>query len=450
MTPTASTGRLRLLLSAGACATALLAMGGCASIESAQTATVQETMAQADRFSDIGLQALDDVMSQAVETDEVYGLSYLLVAGDEEIARNYFGVQSLDTGVPVQEDTIFRIYSMSKPITGVAMMMLWEDGLWELDDPVTDYIPEFESLRVLAGTNEDGSPILVDADRPPTMREIMSHTAGFAYGLGGTDFANEAFRQRAILRSPDMESLIDAVADVPLLFQPGENWAYSVSVDIQGYIVEKLSGQKFGEFLDENIFTPLGMEDTGFFVPPEDYDRFSDVFTYSPDYDRVVRVPSETTLFREDTIPFESGGGGLVATLDDYARFCQMMLNGGTLDGHEIIEPETVELMATNVLPDHIGLWSNGNSGSTNTTPGQGFGLDFGIVTNPEAAGSPQGEGTYYWGGAAGTWFWIDPANDLYFIGMIQRYSGNPASEYDPREASRTAVYNALTDQGTE
>ena len=439
-------GQLRPVLLGGICFAAALGLAGCDNGSSAAdtSADVATTSVETSPFSAAGLAELDAVMESGVTREEVHGLSYLLVSGDEEIARSYFGVKDPETGDPIAEDTIFRIYSMSKPITGVAMMMLWEEGKWGLDDPVTDYVPEFADLKVLNGTNEDGSPILVDMERAPTMREVMAHTAGFAYGLGGDDVSNTAFRERRILRSPDLPSFIDAVADVPLLFQPGTNWAYSASVDIQGYIVEKLSGQPFGEFLDERIFTPLGMDDAGFYVPEDQYDRLSGVFTYSPDHGRLVNAVSPASAFRESTIPMESGGGGLLMTLDDYAAFCQMLLNGGSYEGQKLLEPETIELMATDVLPEGVSIWSDGNAGSNSRGAGQGFGLDFGIVVDPEAAGSGQGAGSYYWGGAAGTWFWIDPVNDLYFIGMIQRFSGNPASDLDLRAASREAVYDAL------
>lgn len=436
---------LRRKLAAGLCISALMALSACTTTasETASITASESPAVSSSTFTPEGLAALDAKMKFAVDDGQVYGLAYQLVSGGKEIARNSFGVKSVTTKAPITDETIYRIYSMSKPITGVAMMMLWEEGKWSLDDPVTKYIPEFADLRVLAGTNEDGTPILVDADRAPTMREIMSHTAGFAYGLGGTDVANEAFRERKILRSPDLESFIDAVADVPLLFQPGTSWAYSASVDIQGYVVQKLSGKPFGEYLKERIFEPLGMVDTGFYVPEEDYDRLSDVFTYSKEYGGIVTVPTPEVRFRKDTVPMESGGGGLVATLDDYSAFCQMLLNGGSLNGTQYLKPETVKLMATDVLPEGVRIWSAGNA-DERSGAGQGFGLDFGIVVNPEAADSKQGAGSYYWGGAAGTWFWIDPVNDLYFIGMIQRFNGNPETPYDMRTESRIAVYDAL------
>lgn len=438
---------LRRTLSAGLCLAALMAFGACTTGRT-ETISASASEEQADmdsKFTAEGLASLDAMMKSTVDDGQVYGLAYQLVSGGREVARNAFGVKSVKTKAPITDDTIYRIYSMSKPVTGVAMMMLWEEGKWSLDDPVSKYIPEFASLRVLAGTNDDGSPILKDAERAPTMREIMSHTAGFAYGLGGDDYSNNAFRERQILRSPDLDSFIDAVADVPLLFQPGTDWAYSASVDIQGYIVQKLSGKPFDEYLQDAIFSPLGMVDTGFYVPEDKYDRLSDVFTYAKEYERLVTVPTPQTRFRKDTIAMQSGGGGLVATLDDYSVFCQMLLNGGSVNGTRLLKPETIKLMATDVLPEGVQIWSAGNT-DQRSGAGQGFGLDFGIVVDPVAAETGQGAGSYYWGGAAGTWFWIDPVNDLYFIGMIQRFSGNPETPFDMRTESRKAVYAAISE----
>ncbi|MAP96107.1 MAG: serine hydrolase [Ponticaulis sp.] len=439
------TGQRTRVLSAVSLA-ALLALGACSTTSSStETPATVSQIDQSARFSDAGLAQLDNLMKQAVDDGEVHGLAYVLVAGEQEIARNYFGLRSVSQQQPITEDTIYRVYSMTKPITGVAMMMLWEEGKWDLDDPVTKYIPEFSDLQVLDGTNPDGSPKLVPMERPPTMRELMSHTAGFGYGLSGSDPVNTAFRDNQILRSPDLDTLVDRVADVPLLFQPGDDWFYSIAVDLQGYIVEKLSGQKFGDFLQERIFTPLEMEDAAFYVPEDQYGRFSEVFTYSAEEGGLVRVDSAARAFRKETVAMQSGGGGLVMTLDDYAHFCQMLLNGGSFRGKQLVKPETIELMATDVLPEGVSIWSAGNS-DRRAGAGQGFGLDFGIVSDPVEAESGQGKGSYYWGGAAGTWFWIDPVNDLYFIGMIQRMSGNPASEYDPRAVSRVGVYDALED----
>ncbi|MEM9668572.1 MAG: serine hydrolase domain-containing protein [Pseudomonadota bacterium] len=409
------------------------------------TVLIQEAAPEAPpvrAFTEDGIAALEARMGQYVADGHIYGVATRLVQGGDVISDYRTGVIKLETGTPIAEDTIYRIYSMTKPITGVAMMMLWEDGAFSLDDPVTDYVPEFAGLRVMNGVNEDGTPVLVDLERPPTMRELMSHTAGFAYGLMGDDPANSAFREQKILAAPDLETFIDLVADVPLLFQPGEAWAYSAAVDIQGHIVEKLSGQSFGEFLETRMFAPLGMTDTAFSVGPENYGRFSEVYDREPVHGVLVPLPYPEVQFTPETVAFESGGGGLTSTMNDYTRFCQMLLNSGTLDGVQILKPETVKLMRTNILEGDISLSSDG-SNQGQTRPGIGFGLDFGVVTDAEAVGTPYGEGTYFWGGAAGTWFWIDPEHDLFFIGMIQTFDRQgPISGI--RTVSADHVYAAM------
>ena len=323
-------------------------------VEAPEAAAESQVSAVAERgqFTTEGLAALEARMGQFVADGELYSIHTRLVQGGQVLSDFKTGLVGLQAQKPVSDDTIYRIYSMTKPITGVAMMMLWEDGKFRLDDPVTKYIPEFEGLQVLDGTDEDGTPKLVSPKRAPTMRDVMSHMAGFAYGLTGTDLANRAFRERDILRAPDLQTFIEQVADVPLLFQPGEAWAYSAAVDIQGYLVEKLSGQSFGTFLDSRIFTPLGMTDTGFYAPDEDYDRLSEIYGYHPETGQLVPVPYPQVQFRKETIAFESGGGGLVSNMNDYGRFAQMMLNDGSLDGVQLLKPETVKLMRTNVLPE--------------------------------------------------------------------------------------------------
>ena len=384
--------------------------------------------------------ALESAMADYVRDGRVYGIHTRLAQKGEIVSDYFAGVRALESGAPIEDDTIYRIYSMTKPITGVAMMMLWEDGKFDLDDPVTKYVPEFADLNVLAGVNEDGTPKLVAMERAPTMRELMSHTSGFAYGLGGDDPVNSAYRDLQVLESPDLQTFIDRTAAIPLLFQPGEAWFYSVGMDIQGHIIEKLSGQTFGEYLQSRLFAPLGMTDTGFYVPDADYDRFSEVFGHDPESGALVPVPFPSVQFRRETIGFESGGGGLVSTMDDYGRFAQMLVNRGELDGVRILKPETIDLITTNVLPEHATL-----SLGEGPIEGLGMGLTFGTVTDSSIAPTGTPNGTYFWGGAAGTWFWIDPVNELYFIGMVQIFDrNNPAGRLELREASSEAIYGVL------
>ena len=334
----------------------------------------------------------------------------------------------------MSKDAIFRIYSMSKPITGVALMMLYEEGLFRLADPVAKYIPQFRDLKVAAGVGEDG-PLLEDANHPMTIRELMSHTGGLSYGIFSPSQVDDMYQAANILdRDGTLKDMIDKLGKIPLRQQPGSMWHYSVSVDVQGYLVEVLSGQPFDLFLQERIFDPLGMIDTAFYVPPDKADRLSVVYNYGEDRSLVPGEgfgggdPADSPYLKPTT--FFSGGGGLVASTMDYMRFCQMVLNGGELDGVRLLSPLTIDLMHRNQLPRELGEMS----------PGTSFGLDFAVISDPVAAdGISKGE--YYWGGAAGTWFWIDPVEDLVFVGMIQQFGqGLP----DVRSLSRRLTYQAI------
>ncbi|MEO1322384.1 MAG: serine hydrolase domain-containing protein [Pseudomonadota bacterium] len=414
---------------------------------SAVAAVSVEVPIEAPVFSQEGIAALEAAMGAYVADGRLYGIHTRLAHKGEVISDYYTGLRGLESQAPIESDTIYRIYSMSKPVTGVAMMMLYEEGKFELDDPVSKFVPEFEDLKVLGGVDEDGTAILVDLERQPTMRELMAHTSGFAYGLGGTDPVNTAFRDEKILESPDMQTFINKVAGVPLLNQPGQEWFYSVGMDIQGHIIEKISGQTFGEYLQERLFDPLGMIDTGFYVPDDDYERFSEVYGFDPETGALVPVPFPGVMFRKETISFESGGGGLVSTMDDYARFSQMLVNQGELDGVRILKPETLELIRTNVLPEGAYVSAAGNN-LGEIYEGMGMGLTFGTIVDAEQMETATPNGTYFWGGAASTWFWIDPVNELYFIGMVQIFdNNNPNGPLQLREASVEAVYAAMASE---
>ena len=424
----------------------VLVMTSCTGLDFADSQT-REAKAEATEkalFSETGIAALEAEMGDYVRQGRVYGLHTRLAQHGEVVSDYKTGLMQLQTQKPLADDTIYRIYSMTKPITGVAMMMLWEEGAFDLDDPVTKFVPEFENLKVFAGLNQDGSAKFKALTRSPTMGELMSHTSGFAYGLGGDDPANKAFREQQILRAPDLPSFVDKVADVPLLFQPGEAWFYSVGMDIQGHIIEQISGQSFGEFLQTRLFDPLGMVDTGFYVPDEQYHRLSEVYGFDPESGALVPVPFPNVQFRKETIAFESGGGGLVSTMNDYSRFAQMLVNEGSLDGVQILKPETLKVMLTDMLPEGILMSSLGvNQGEL--YPGVGMGLTVGTIEDAEAAETSIPNGSYFWGGAASTWFWIDPVNDLYFIGMVQIFSqNNPNGPLELREVSSEAVYAAM------
>jgi CubicO group peptidase (beta-lactamase class C family) len=386
------------------------------------------------------LASLGAGMRALVEQGKLAGAVTVVARRGKIVHFEASGKQSLAAGTPMRRDSIFRIYSMSKPVTGVAMMMLFEQGKWQLNDPVAKHIPEFAGLKVYAGNEADGKPVLKDQGHPMTMRELMSHNAGFTYGYFGNTPVDQLLRGADVLNDDiSLEEMIKRIATVPLNAQPGSEWRYSISVDIQGYLVQKLSGIPFEDFLEQKIFKPLGMVDTAFYVPQEKIDRLAEYYTY----DRAGKLtpmggPFARNFAKKPRLP--SGGGGLVSTASDYMRFCQMLLNGGELDGIRLLSPRTVELMRTNVLPPGMPI----------LTAGSQFGLDFAVVTDPIAAGGYYGKGTYWWGGAAGTWFWIDPANELIVVGMIQQAMGIGATAVpgapDVRGLSRTYTYQSILD----
>ena len=399
-------------------------------------------------FTKAGLDALDARLRQAVADGDTAGMTILLLRHGQVADFKSFGQQTPDT--PMALDSLFRIYSMSKPITGVAMMQLYEQGKWPLDDPITKYAPELAGLKELTWDKDgkvvigaDGKAVLTTPKKPATMRQLMSHTAGFGYGLGGDDPVNKAFRDERVLASRDLDEMMKKIAAIPLLYEPGAKWSYSVAVDIQGYLVQKLSGQRFGEYLKQHVTGPMGMTDTAFYVTPDRKPRFTEVYHWDRQQNKLVmNVPRTDRGGFEDPARLESGGGGLVASTHDYARFCQMMLNKGEIGGKRILKADTVKLMAQN----HIGPLHVAVDGTT-AQPGAEavrFGLDFAVYVDPKSVGLPYGNGTFYWGGAAGTWFWIDPVNDLAFIGMIQNQGGNRPGGMNFRIDSARLVYAAL------
>jgi len=405
-------------------------------------------------FTKAGLDALDARMKQSVADGDTAGMTYILIRHGQVADFRSIGQQTPDK--PMALDSLFRIYSMSKPITGVAMMQLYEQGKWQLDDPITKYAPELAGLKELTWdkdgklvTGADGAAVLATPKKPATMRQLMSHTAGFGYGLGGDDPVNKAFRDQRVLASADLDEMMKKLAAIPLLYEPGTKWSYSVAVDIQGYLVQKLSGQKFGDYLKQHVTGPMGMTDTAFYVTPDRKPRFTEVYRWDTPQNKLVMNVARTDRGGfEDPARLESGGGGLVGSTHDYARFCQMFLNKGEIGGTRILKPETVKLMTQN----HIGDLRVGVDG-TRPQPGAEsvrFGLDFAVYVEPKAAGLPFGNGTFYWGGAAGTWFWIDPVNDLAFIGMIQMQGGNRPGGFNFRADSSKLVYAALAPSATK
>lgn len=393
-------------------------------------------------FAEEGMAELDAAMRKIVTDQDVAGMVWLLVRDGKVATFDHAGLARVDDDAPMDKDSLFRIYSMTKPVTGVALMMLHEEGLWEFDDPVSKHVPEFADLKLLVSYDEEGNVELAEPSRQPTMRELLNHSAGFGYGLSGQDPVNNAFRQSQVLASSDLDQLIDRIADIPLLYEPGEQWFYSVAVDIQGYIVQELSGMRFGEFLEQRMFLPLGMNDTRFYVREQDRPRFAEVHNWDEERGTLVQRPPRTDRpTYHDPNRLESGGGGLVSSTHDYARFLQMLVNEGELDGVRILSPESVRIMRTNSLRDELLMGGGPNRAGA---PGTGFGVDFAVIFDPAAANSPQGPGTYYWSGAAGTWFWIDPVHDMFWVGMIQAQGARRPGAANMRNVARDIIYDSL------
>lgn len=389
-------------------------------------------------FSSERLDRLHAAMQREVDQKELAGVVTLLAHRGKVVEERAYGKKDIASGAPMTPDTIFRIFSMTKPVTGVAMMILYEEGKWRPSDPISRFIPEFAHLKVFKGVDANGKMILEDPIHAPTMRELMSHTAGFTYGFFGDTPVDKMYREENVMQSQTLKELIDKLAKTPLLYQPGTRWVYSVSQDIQGYIVEKLSGQSLPDFMQQHIFGPLKMKDTGFFVPEDKRDRFATLYAGDKD-GTMVASPAGNKYAAQPTMP--SGGGGMVSTAQDYLLFAQMLLNRGELDGARILSPGSVALMTSNHLAST--LMTGEFSIATETfRPGMGYGYDCAVFTDPLEADEVVGKGTFFWLGAADTWFWVDPTNDLIFIGMTQRMIG--PGQPDMEQLSRPAVYQAL------
>ena len=401
---------------------------------------IPEAKPESVGFSAERLARLDSGMKALVDSKKLAGMVTVLARHGKIVDAKTYGYADVAGQKAMQNDTIVRIYSMTKPITGVAMMMLYEEGKWKPSDPIARYIPEFRDLKVYTGVDKDGKPALDKPAHAPTMGELMSHSAGFTYGFFGSTPVDKMYQEADLLNAPNLQEFINRVAKLPLLYQPGEGWVYSVSVDIQGYLVEKLSGKPFADFLRERIFQPLGMKDTGFYVPADKLDRVASI--YQSDVNAgAAAMPKDPGIGSPPGLP--SGGGGLYSTAGDYLRFAQMVLNGGELNGVRLLAPSSIELMRTNHVSDEVKAARKFGIGLYQMQPGLGFGYDFAILEDPPKLGSTAGKGTFLWDGVAGTWFWIDPSNDVVFVGIVQRWLMAPGAP-DVENLSRALTYQAL------
>jgi len=405
-------------------------------------------------MSKVALDRLEaHLKSRYIDAGRFPGTQLLIYRRGKVVHSAVQGFADLERKVPVRDDTIFRIYSMTKPITAVAFMMLFEEGRVALDEPVHKYIPEWKNLGVFVAGN---SPTFLTRppSRPMLIVDLLRHTSGLTYSIQQRSNVDAAYREKQIAQAGTLQSMIDELAQIPLEFSPGDAWNYSVSTDVLGYLIGKISGRPFEQFLKERIFDPLGMGDTGFYVPSAKAARFAACYSADPP-DKVTFYATErkgTLTLQDDPAKspflsppsFVSGGGGLVSTASDYLAFCRALINGGELGGVRLLGPKTLKLMTTNHLPGGVDLPALSRSMfSEATNNGIGFGLGFAVTMDPAKALLPGSAGEYFWGGAAGTAFWVDPAEELIAVFMTQLM---PSSAYPIRRELRTLVYAAITE----
>lgn len=361
---------------------------------------------------------LDSTLQSFISDSLVAGVSALVFESGEEAYFKALGYADRENKVPMDRNTIVTIYSMTKPITGVSLMTLYEKGAFDLDDSLAKHAPEFTDMQVLTGWTETGEMILEPADRAITIADITRHTAGFS---GRTDLKLDSLEGQANLM--DFQSTLPEMAqklsELPLGYQPGQRWEYGISVDVQAYLVEKLSGQPFDEYMREVVLDPLGMDETGYFVPEGKRERVAAL--YGMENGKLNRVPDQVHALNYNDVSLKPGGWGLKSTIDDYMKFSQMLVNEGTYKGKTILKPETVKLMATNHLPaveDSLWLPSKGRVG---------FGIDFAVRTDPPKTKDENNGavGEFFWDGAASTLFWVDPKNDLTAVLFVQIFPFN-------------------------
>lgn len=382
------------------------------------------------------LNRIAEITQHYVDEGKLAGAITLVARHGKLVYFKTQGVRGADDSTPLKPDDLFRIYSMSKPITAVAAMQLYEQGKFQLSDPISKFVPELAELTVLNGGGEREP-----AKGPITMQQLLTHTAGFSYGFDPNDPVDKLYRDSAALGAKDLDEFATILADLPLKHQPGTRWHYSVAVDVTGLIVERISGQPFDEYLEEHIFKPLKMTETFFSVPDSKLERFLPNHRWDAKEKKLVTLGPDS-IERFQNVTMFSGGGGLVGTATDYLRFAEMLRNGGSLDGAQILSPRTIEFMTLNHLPASTEGSGSGESpvlGGGNLN-GFGFGLGFGIVTDVAANGVMGSVGDYYWGGAAGTIFWVDPVEDFVVVSMIQ-LMGSP---WPLRSELKIAVNQAI------
>lgn len=352
-------------------------------------------------------QMLEQALQAEVDQGRLAGIAILVEQDGELLHRSQHGYQDIASDVPLTEDTLYKIFSLTKPVTSIAMLMLQEQGKLSLDDPLAKYLPEFADLKVAVADGPDGMPQTAAPSHAPTLRELMNQTAGFSYGVFSQSQVDTLYLKSDLFNTEQtLEKMVGKLARLPLLNQPGTVWNYSLSVDIQARVVEVVSGQPYDQFLAQHIFKPLGMNDTGYHVNAEQAPRLA--VSYKPGDNGLEPQDNAQYLTKPNLI---QGGSGLISSMDDYLRFARMLLNGGELEGVRIISADSIAEMARDQLPPEV----DGPSWA----PGNRFGLNVAIVEDSVTAGQLP-VGTYWWWGIQGPWMWVDPSNNRIVLGMMQ------------------------------
>mgnify|MGYP000848521299 FL=1 len=403
------------------------------------------------------------IKNNYINNNKYIGTSTLIYRQGEIAYLDIQGQQDRERSIPLKRDTIFRIYSMTKPITSVALMTLYEEGKFQLDDFVYKYIPSWKNLKSYQSGKYPNFKTKT-LDNHMTIKDLLSHQSGLTYGFSQKTEVDKAYREKGIGRmeslhtNQTLEDMINLLSEVPLEFNPGSSWNYSVSTDVLGYLIELLSGMPFDTFLKEKIFKPLDMNDTGFYIPENKLNRFAANYIFN-DGEKLGESMSLVNKDTKESGPpiliedpmispysknptFFSGGGGLVSTIDDYLNFCIMLLNNGSYENHQILSKNTVNLMTNNHITGEKDLLETASGRWAETTySGIGFGLGFQILLDPVKSQITSSKGEYGWGGAASTVFWIDPKEDLITIFLTQLV---PSSAYNIRRELRTLVYSSI------
>ncbi|MEA1784499.1 serine hydrolase domain-containing protein [Arenibacter sp. GZD96] len=379
---------------------------------------------------------LNTALESFVASGNIAGVSALIIEKDTEVYYGAFGYSDKEAQKPMERNTIVQIYSMTKPVTGTALMTLYDQGKFRLDDPLEQYAPEFADMKVYVGEDTNGNPIVEPVKRPITIRDITRHTAGFGRNADIPGLGKHIAKADALNRENTLTQMAEKMGQTPLYFHPGERWEYGPCVDVQAFLVERISGMPYADYVKQYVLEPLKMKETRYFIPENDRDRFAALYIRTGE----GALERDTVTYSNYTKPWPltRGGSGLTATIDDYMRFAQMLVKEGSLDGTRVLKPETVQLMATNQLDEQV------TERSFLPSKGQvGFGIDFAVRLAPPAATSEANGvvGEFFWDGAASTLFWVDPVNQLTAVLFVQLF---PYDQIGLHKAFRDAVYGPV------